>query len=64
MEISLVLKIAGIGLIVAILNVILSKNGRDEYAMLTVIAGVIAVLLMLIPQMLQLVDTVNSVFDF
>ncbi|MBR0541488.1 MAG: stage III sporulation protein AC [Clostridia bacterium] len=64
MEISLVLKIAGIGLIVAILNVILSKNGRDEYAMLTVIAGVIAVLLMLIPQMSQLVDTVNSVFDF
>lgn len=63
MEISLVLKIAGIGLIVAILNVILSKNGRDEYAMLTVIAGVIAVLLMLIPQMSQLVDTVNSVFD-
>ena len=48
----------------AILNVILSKNGRDEYAMLTVIAGVIAVLLMLIPQMSQLVDTVNSVFDF
>ena len=64
MEISLVLKIAGIGLIVAILNVILSKNGRDEYAMLTVIAGVIAVPLMLIPQMSQLVDTVNSVFDF
>ncbi len=64
MEISLVLKIAGIGLIVAILNVILSKNGRDEYAMLTVIAGVIVVLLMLIPQMSQLVDTVNSVFDF
>ena len=64
MEIGLILKIAGIGIIVAVLNSVLSKNGRDEYAMLTVIAGVVVVLLMLIPQISQLVDTVKSLFDF
>ncbi len=64
MEISLIFKIAGIGIIVAVLNSVLSKNGRDEYAMLTVIAGVVVVLLMLIPHISQLADTVKSVFDF
>ena len=64
MEISLILKIAGIGIIVAVLNSVLSRNGRDEYAMLTVIAGVVVVILMLIPQISELVDTVKSVFDF
>lgn len=64
MEISLILKIAGIGIIVAVLNSVLSRNGRDEYAMLTVIAGVVVVILMLIPQISELVDTLKSVFDF
>ena len=64
MEIGFILKIAGIGIIVAVLNQALVKTGRDDYAMLTVIAGIIVAILMLIPQMTSLVSTVKSVFDF
>lgn len=64
MEIGFILKIAGIGIIVAVLNQVLVKTGRDDYAMLTVIAGIIVAILMLIPQITSLVSTVKSVFDF
>ncbi len=64
MEIGFILKIAGIGIIVAVLNQVLVKTGRDDYAMLTVIAGIIVAILMLIPHMSSLVSTVKSVFDF
>lgn len=64
MEMGFILKIAGIGIIVAVLNQVLVKTGRDDYAMLTVIAGIIVAILMLIPQMTSLVSTVKSVFDF
>jgi stage III sporulation protein AC len=64
MEIGFILKIAGIGIIVAVLNQVLVKTGRDDYAMLTVIAGIIVAILMIIPQMSSLVSTVKSVFDF
>lgn len=64
MEIGFILKIAGIGIIVAVLNQVLVKTGRDDYAMLTVIAGIIVAILMLIPQMTSLVSTVKSEFDF
>ena len=45
---ELVLKIAAVGLIVAVLQQVLSRSGRDEYAMITVLAGVMAVLAMII----------------
>lgn len=64
MEIGFILKIAGIGIIVAVLNQVLVKTGRDDYAMLTVIAGIIVAILMIIPQMTSLISTVKSVFDF
>lgn len=63
MEFTLILKIAAIGIIVAVLNQVLSKSGRDEYAMLTVIAGIAAVATVLIPQMEMLYDMVCAVFD-
>ena len=64
MEIDFILKIAGIGIIVALLNQVLTKTGREEYATLTVIAGIIVVVLMLIPQFSSLCETVKSTFDF
>lgn len=63
MDISFILKIAGIGIIVAVLNQVLSKSGREEYAMLTVITGVVVILFMLVPQISELVDTLKSAFD-
>lgn len=64
MEIGFILKIAGVGIIVAVLNQVLSKTGRDDYALLMVIAGIIVVLLILIPQFTSLAEMVKDVFDF
>ena len=60
---ELVIKIAAVGIIVAVLQQILSRSGRDEYAMLTVLAGIIAVTAMLIPELRQLYETAGSVFE-
>lgn len=61
---ELVFKIALTGIIVAVLNQILSRSGRDEYALLTVLAGIAAVVLMLLPRMTELYEAVSSVFSF
>ena len=49
MDISFIFKIAAIGIIVAVLNMVLIRSGREEQAMLTTLAGVIVVLMMIIP---------------
>jgi len=61
MDFTFILRIAAVGLIVAILQQILSKLGRDEYGMLVVLAGIIVILLMLIPQITSLLQSVQSV---
>lgn len=61
---ELVIKIAGVGIIVAVLQQVLSRSGRDEYAMLTVLAGLLAVLAMIIPELVDLYNSVESVFSF
>lgn len=62
MEIGLILKIAGIGLIVSFANIILSRSGRDEMAMLVSLGGIVVILLMLVTQISDLVQTVKDVF--
>ena len=59
---QLVIKIAAVGIIVAVLQQILSRSGRDEYAMLVVLAGLIAVVAMLIPELTELYTSASSVF--
>ena len=61
-EVSLVLKIAGVGMLVAIISTVLSKAGRDEQAMLVTVGGIIVVMLMLIEQIGELLEIVQSVF--
>ena len=61
---ELVIKIAAIGIIVAVLQQILSRSGRDEYAMLVVLAGLIAVVAMLIPELQDLYSSATSVMGF
>ncbi|MBQ7548220.1 MAG: stage III sporulation protein AC [Clostridia bacterium] len=61
---ELVIKIAAVGIIVAVLHQILSRSGRDDYAMLTVLAGIIAVIAMILPELRDLYDSLSSVFDF
>ena len=62
MDVDLIFKIAAIGIIVAILNQVLIRSGREEQAMLTVLAGLIVVLMMLVRQIAELFTTIKSVF--
>lgn len=62
MDIDLLLKIAGIGLIVCVIGQILTKTGRDEQTMLVSLAGVVIVLLMLVGKIAELLDTIRSLF--
>ncbi|MBQ8015061.1 MAG: stage III sporulation protein AC [Clostridia bacterium] len=64
MDISIVIKIAAVGILVAILNSILVRSGRDDYALITILAGIVAVLMMLIPQLSDLLSTVKTIVDF
>ncbi len=62
MDIAFVFKIAAVGLIVAVLNQILQKSGRDDYAMLTAVAGILVVLMMLLPKLQEMMRTARTVF--
>ena len=62
MDVDLVFKIAAIGIIVAVLNQVLIRSGREEQAMMTTLAGLIVVLTMIISEISALFDTVKSAF--
>ncbi len=62
MNIDLIFKIAAVGIIVAILNQVLIRSGREEQAMMTTLAGLIVVLMMIIQQIDLLFKTIKSVF--
>ena len=62
MNVDLVFKIAAIGIIVAILNQVLIRSGREEQAMMTTLAGLIVVLMMIIQEIDLLFRTIKSVF--
>ncbi len=63
MEISFLFKIAGIGLIVVILQQILSKSGREEIATLIVLASIIFIVIMLIPYIVDVISELNSLLN-
>ena len=62
MDVALILKIAGVGLLVSVMYQVLSKSGRDEQAMMVSLAGVIVVLLMLITELAELIDMIRRIF--
>ncbi|MBQ8927091.1 MAG: stage III sporulation protein AC [Oscillospiraceae bacterium] len=62
MEMDLIFKIAGTGIIVAVLSLVLKKAEREEQAMMTTLAGLIVVLMLIIDQISELFDTVKAVF--
>ncbi|MBQ3045844.1 MAG: stage III sporulation protein AC [Clostridia bacterium] len=64
MDFSVVIKIAAVGIIVAILNSVLARAGRDDYALITILAGIVVVLMMLVPHFLSLLDTVEDIMNF
>lgn len=64
MEIDLIFKIAAIGIIVSILNQVLSRSGREEQATMTSLAGLVVVLMMLTQKIADLFDLVKTLFEF
>ncbi len=62
MDIGLIMRIAGVGILVAVINQVLSKSGRDEHAMLVTVAGVVTVLLMLVREIAALFEAVRTAF--
>ena len=63
MEIDLIFKIAAVGIIVSILNQVLSRSGREEQATMTTLTGLIVVLMMVAQKISQLFDLVKQLFD-
>ena len=62
MDVDLIFKIAAIGILVSVLNMVLSRSGRDEQAMMTTLAGLIVVLMMVVQQISSLFDLVKNLF--
>lgn len=63
MDVDFIFQIAAIGIVVAVLNQLLQRSGREEQAMMTTIAGLIVVLMMIISQISLLFDTIKDVFN-
>jgi stage III sporulation protein AC len=64
MEIDLIFKIAAVGIIVSILNQVLSRSGRDEQATMTTLAGLVVVLMILAQRIADLFQLVKELFEF
>ena len=63
MNVDLIFKIAAVGIIVAVLNHLLIRSGREEQALMTTLAGLIVVLMMVIQQISSLFDIIKSTFS-
>ena len=64
MDVDLIFKIAAVGILVAVLNLLLSRAGRDEQALLTTIAGLVVVLVIIVREIYDLFDLIKSLFGF
>ena len=62
MDVDLIFKIAAVGILLAVVNQVLTRAGREEMAMLTTLAGIVIVLTMVIDMIAQLFQNVKSVF--
>ena len=64
MDVDLIFKIAAIGILVAVLNQLLVRSGREEQAMMTTLAGLVVVLMMMVQEISDLFDLIKVLFDF
>ena len=63
MDIDLLFKIAGVGILVAVLSQVLSKAGREDQAMMTTLTGIIIVLMMVVTKINELFEMVRNIFN-
>lgn len=64
MDIDLIFKIAAVGIIVAVLNLLLVRAGREEQALMTTIAGLVVVLIVIIREISTLFELIKTLFGF
>lgn len=64
MDLTVLFKMVAVGIIVAVMNQLLQKAGKEEYTLLTTIAGLIIALMMFLPYLLELKDELMSVVQF
>ena len=64
MDVDLIFKIAAVGILVAVLNQLLIRSGREEQAMMTTLAGLVVVLMMLVQEISDLFQLVKTLFRF
>lgn len=62
MDAELIFRIAGIGIIVSVMNMLLTRSGRDEQALMITIAGLVVVLMTVVGEIAKLFETVKTVF--
>ncbi len=62
MDVDLIFKIAAIGILVSVLNQVLTRSGRDEQATMTTLAGLVVVLMMVVQEISDLFDLVKTLF--
>ena len=64
MDVDLIFKIAAIGILVAVLNQLLVRSGREEQAMITTLAGLVVVLMMMVQEISDLFNLIKTLFHF
>ena len=64
MDVDLIFKIAAIGILVAVLNQLLVRSGREEQAMMTTLAGLVVVLMMMVQEISDLFNLIKTLFNF
>ena len=64
MDVDLIIKIAAVGIIVAVLNLLLSRSGRDEQALMITLAGLVCVLVIIVQEISSLFELIKSLFGF
>lgn len=64
MDVDLIFKIAAIGILVAVLNQLLIRSGREEQAMMTTLAGLVVVLMILVQEISELFRLIKTLFEF
>lgn len=63
MDVELIFKVAAVGILVAVLNILLQRSGRDEQALMTTIAALVVVLMILVQKISELLSIIRTLFD-
>ena len=64
MEVDLIFKIEAVGILVAVLNILLSRSGREEQGLMVTLAGLLVVLIIIVQKISELFDLIKALFEF